>query len=42
MDLADAGTLEESESQKFQEMGPITRKEISMTDWEKLIKELTS
>jgi tetratricopeptide (TPR) repeat protein len=42
MDLADAGPLEESESQKFQEMGPITRKEISTTDWNKLIKELTS
>jgi hypothetical protein len=42
MDLADAGTLGESESQKFQEMGPITRKEISKTDWDKLIEELTS
>lgn len=42
MDLADAVPLDESESQKFQEMGPITRKEISMTDWNKLIKELTS
>jgi len=41
MDLADSGTLEEPEIQKFKKMGPITRKEIAMTDWDKLIKKLT-
>lgn len=42
MDLGDAGTLEEPENQKFKEMGPITKQEISMTDWDNLIKKLTS
>ncbi|MEE8268503.1 MAG: hypothetical protein V3R23_00700, partial [Nitrospinaceae bacterium] len=42
MDLEDAGALEGSENQKFKEMGPITRKEIAMTDWDRLIKDLTS
>jgi hypothetical protein len=42
MDLTDAGTLEGPENQKFKEMGPITKQEISMTDWDKLIKELSS
>ncbi len=42
MDLEDAGALEGSENQKFKEMGPITKKEIAMTDWDRLIKDLTS
>jgi len=42
MDLEDAGTQEEPENQKFHKMGPITKREISLTDWDKLIKELTS
>ena len=42
MDLEDAGALEGAENQKFKEMGPITKKEIAMTDWERLIKDLTS
>ncbi len=42
MDLADVGAFDDSENQKFQAMGPITKKEISTTDWEKLIKELSS
>jgi tetratricopeptide (TPR) repeat protein len=42
MDLADSGILGEAENQKFQKMGPITRQEISTTDWDRLIKELTS
>lgn len=42
MDLEDAEALDGSENQKFKEMGPITKKEIAMTDWEKLIQELTS
>lgn len=42
IDLDDFGTLEGPGNQKFQEMGPITKKEISRTDWDQLIKELTS
>jgi tetratricopeptide (TPR) repeat protein len=41
VDLADA-FLERAEKQKFQEMGPITKKEIAATDWDKLIEKLTS
>lgn len=42
MDLGDAEDLEGVENPKFKDMGPITQKEIATTDWDKLIKELTS
>jgi len=42
MDLADSDPMEGFNNQKFREMGPITKEEISMTDWDKLIKKLTS
>lgn len=42
MDLGDTESLEGFDNQKFKEMGPITKKEIAMTDWDQLIKELTS
>ncbi|MFQ5449828.1 MAG: hypothetical protein ACE5E9_04330 [Nitrospinaceae bacterium] len=32
----------EERSDKFKKLGPITQKEIERTDWDKLIKELTS
>ena len=41
MDLEDA-TLEGTEIQKFKDMGPITKKEIALTDWDRLIRDLTS
>lgn len=34
--------LTEGEKEKFQEMGPITDKETAATDWDKVIKQLTS
>jgi len=42
MDPGGFVTMEEPENQKFMKMGPITKKEIAMTDWDKLIKDLTS
>lgn len=42
MDLGDAEILEGAENSKFKKMGPITKKEIASTDWDRLIKELTS
>ena len=34
--------LTEDEKEKFQEMGPITGKEAANTDWDKVIRQLTS
>jgi tetratricopeptide (TPR) repeat protein len=42
LDFDDGKALSDPENQKFAEMGPITRNEIEKTDWDKLIKELTS
>ncbi len=42
MDLGEADSLEGFENPVFKKMGPITKKEIARTDWDKLIKELTS
>ena len=42
IDLEDTWTLDESESQKFKEMGPITKEEIAKTDWNRLINDLIS
>ena len=42
MDLEDTWALEESEKQKFRKMGPITKKEIAMTDWNRLFDDLIS
>lgn len=38
----DGWALDDPENQKFMEMGPITKKEIEGTDWDKVIKKLTS
>lgn len=35
-------SFDEDEGEKFREMGPITKREIEKTDWDRLIKELTS
>lgn len=42
LDLAEDGALPENERDKFKKLGPITLKEIAETDWDKLVKELTS
>lgn len=34
--------MSDLENQKFKSMGPITKREIEKTDWDKLIKELSS
>lgn len=38
----DKALMSDLDNQKFKNMGPITKKEIEKTDWDKLIKELTS
>ncbi len=38
----DGKVLSDPENQKFKEMGPITKKEVEGTDWDKVIKDLTS
>ncbi len=40
--LDDYESIEDSESIRFKNLGPITQNEIEETDWDKLIKELTS
>ncbi len=42
MTLQEGLDLDEKETEKFKEMGPITKREIEKTDWSKVIKELTS
>ncbi len=41
-ELLECETMDPSESLKFKNLGPITQNEIEETDWDKLIKELTS
>ena len=40
--FSDMEEVEDHEMEKFSELGPITDGEIEKTDWDKLIKELTS
>ena len=40
--LTDEPDFETSEKSKFSQLGPITQKEIEDTDWDQLIKKLTS
>ena len=40
--LTDKPDFETSEKSKFSQLGPITQKEIEDTDWDQLIKKLTS